>query len=217
MILLRNHTRPELDKKVDITQHYHDDGVDMDKFKVQSTRAIPVKMESNGHRNEATTYSISYKTASDGSIRNALLALIGFMQTDEAMIDTSGNEVGIEEFLSSLKIISKNQILDLDGHEIIGEGHEVPFRLVTQRYGTGHLTYKDICDKGGKIYIEMDLTHPTHSRGSTTFDGYIGAALNTAINRTAFTASWLVDKSAEVIIRSSSNRRLLLVKKGLGK
>lgn len=214
MILLRKHTTPEPEKKVDIRQLYHNDGIDLNKFKVQTSRAIPVKMESNGHcKYEATTY----KTASDGSIRNGLLALMGFMQTDEAMIDTSGNEVGIEEFLASLKIISNNQILDLDGYEIIGEGHEVPFRLVTSKYGTGILDYSDICDKGGNIYIEMDLTHPTHSNGSCTLDGYIGASRDTVINGSAFTASWTVDKSAEVIITSNSNRRLLLVKKGLGK
>ena len=81
-----------------------------------------------------------------------------------------------ESFLASLTVVANANILDPDGQTILSVGDTVPFRLVAQKYGRGIVDYGDICSPDGKLYIEIDLTHPTCvSCSRNTFDGYIGA------------------------------------------
>jgi len=81
-----------------------------------------------------------------------------------------------ESFLASLNVVADADILDPAGKVILAEGDSIPFRLMTQKYGTGIVDYGEICSADGKLYIVLDLTHPVCvSCGSNTFDGYIGA------------------------------------------
>ncbi len=115
--------------------------------------------------------------AGDGSVRTQILELTGFESVGAGrMVGPDGQEMDTESFLSSLMITVTGNLLDKDGEIIFKDGDEVPARVVTQRYGKGIVNYDDICTAEGKLYIEVDLTHPkciTCSEG--TFDGYIGA------------------------------------------
>ena len=66
-----------------------------------------------------------------------------------------------EEFLASLKVVSTSAIVDNDGDEIIAAGAEVPFRLVTQKYGSQVVEYSDICDAEGVITLRIRLYSPS--------------------------------------------------------
>jgi hypothetical protein len=92
-----------------------------------------------------------------------------------------------------LKVTSTAQLIDQDSEEVIAAGTEVPFRLVTQKYGQGIVAYDDICDAGGNLYIELDLTHPVDAAGTSTYDGYVGIimdATQSALTETNFGVSW---------------------------
>jgi hypothetical protein len=102
-----------------------------------------------------------------------------------------------ESFLASLKVTSANALLDQDGNTVIGAGAEVPFRLVTQKYGKGIVTYDDICDAAGELYIDLDLSHPVDSNGTSTFDGYVGVS-GLTVDPTAFDASWATYATLEL-------------------
>jgi hypothetical protein len=128
--------------------------------------------------------------AADGSFRHVTLAVTGFSTTNAGRLTgPDGNEMDTETFLSSLKVVSTPAIVDPSGNSIIASGSEVPFRLVTQKYGRGIVDYSDICTADGKLLIELDLTHPTCvDCASKTFDGYIGASSATTF--TGLTISW---------------------------
>jgi hypothetical protein len=112
--------------------------------------------------------------ATDGTLRNAIMAISGFSSVNAGRLTgPDGNEMDSEAFLASLNIVSNVDLLDSDGNVIIAQGSQVPFRLVTQKYGRGIVDYKDICDAKGFLYVEMDLTHPVVGTTST-YDGYIG-------------------------------------------
>ena len=106
-----------------------------------------------------------------------------------------------EEFLASLDVTVTGDLVDKDGQVIFSNGDQVPFRVVTQRYGKGIVDYGDICDATGCIYLELDLTHPVCvTCGDGTFDGYIGAQSGTTsivpgnasrdLGGTTFAAVW---------------------------
>ena len=133
-------------------------------------------------------------TATDGSIRGAILRISGFTQAGKGrLVGADGNEMDTEAFLASLKVTSTAQLIDQDGEEVIAAGAEVPFRLVTQKYGQGIVAYDDICDAGGNLFIELDLTHPVDAAGTSTYDGYVGIimdATQSALTETNFGISW---------------------------
>jgi hypothetical protein len=115
-------------------------------------------------------------TATDDSLRNAIVKVIGFSSSNAGRLTgPDGNEMDTEGFLASLKVANNTgaDILDVDGAIIVADGAEIPFRLVTQKYGKGIVEYADICDAEGALYLELDLTHP--ATATQTYDGYIGA------------------------------------------
>lgn len=115
--------------------------------------------------------------AGDGTRRQQIIKVCGF-DADRAgrLTGPDGNEMDTEEFLASLMVYSEKDILDADGKTIYAKGTEIPFRVVTQRYGRGIVDYGDICTPDGCIYLELDLTHPVCVECKNgTFDGYIGA------------------------------------------
>lgn len=115
--------------------------------------------------------------ATDGSLRNQIIEVTGFNSAGAGrLITPDGNEMDTESFLASLTVSATANILDPANQTIYSNGDSIPFRVVTQKYGKGIVQYGDICDATGKLYLEVDLTHPTCvTCGTNTFDGYIGA------------------------------------------
>ena len=115
--------------------------------------------------------------AADGSLRQQIIEVVGFKSTGAGRLFTpDGNEMDTEAFLASLTVVANGTISDPANQVIYNSGDSMPFRVVTQKYGKGIVNYGDICDANGKMYIEVDLTHPTCvTCGTNTFDGYIGA------------------------------------------
>ena len=118
--------------------------------------------------------------AGDDSIRNIMVKVTGFSKCGAGrIVGPDGNEMDTETFLASLKVIAKKDIEAGDKNEAkatftsFKKMDNVPFRVVTQRYGRGIVEYNDVCDAEGAIYLELDLAQPTKEMG-VTFDGYIG-------------------------------------------
>ena len=139
---------------------------------------------------EVPTALTAQPKAADGSFRHVTMAVTGFSTTNAGRLTgPDGNEMDTESFLASLKIVSTPAILDPSGNEIIAAGGEVPFRLVTQKYGKGIVNYSNICTPAGALLVELDLLHPACvDCASKTFDGYIGAS--SASTFTGLTVSW---------------------------
>lgn len=113
----------------------------------------------------------------DGGVRHAILEISGFANGNAGrLIGPDGNQMDTESFLASFKVTNGAQpIVDKNGNVIIAALAEIPFRLMTQRYGKGIVEYSDICDAQGKMYIELDLSAPVANDQTITADGYIGA------------------------------------------
>ena len=114
----------------------------------------------------------------DDSVRNIIVAVGGFSSFRASKLTgPDGNEMDTDAFLSSLKVVTKQEIAASESAETqfsCFKAYEpVHFRCVTQRYGKGLVEYGQICDAQGKIYLELDLAKPVKKRGAT-IDGYIG-------------------------------------------
>mgnify|MGYP001361635057 CR=1 FL=1 len=144
-------------------------------------------------------------TATDGSLRSAILKVSGFGAGRDKgrLTGPDGNEMDTEAFLASLKVTNATggDLVDPDAKVIAANGGELPIRLVTQKYGKGIVEYDDICDSAGDLYIEVDLTKPVDSNGTSTHDGYVGATMigsQSALTETAFGVSWTQYASLEL-------------------
>jgi hypothetical protein len=141
----------------------------------------------DGNFNTVATFA-SLPTATDGSIRNAIIAISGFSDVRAGRLSgPDGNEMDTEAFLASLIIVSDNALLDQDGFAVVAANGSVPFRLVTQKYGKGIVSYGDICDAVGVMYVELDLTHPAVT--TPTYDGYVGVT-GTTTTALDFSIAW---------------------------
>ena len=115
----------------------------------------------------------------DGSVRNMIVAVDGFSAFNASKLTgPDGNEMDTEAFLASLKVIAKKDIASKKLSETVMTtafklGENVPFRVVTQKYGKGIVEYNNPIDAKGVIYLEVDLAKPCTIQGST-IDGYIG-------------------------------------------
>jgi len=182
---------------------YYNDGLfDNSKGEISivvNSGSVPGRMMPTGNFSATTTFV----TATDGTTRAVVLQVSGFSSTNAGRLTgPDGNEMDTEAFLASLKITTVSAINDPDGNVIVAAGGEVPFRLVTQKYGKGIVNYNDICDARGILYVELDLTHPVaHGSSTETYDGYIGATGTTgAYSATtgAFDVSWARYASLEL-------------------
>lgn len=126
----------------------------------------------------AAAGSSALPTHNDGSVRNVILEVKGFSQASAGrLVGPDGDQIDTESFLSSMKVVNgETKIVDKDGNTIIDAGGEIPFRLVTQKYGKGIVQYDDICSADGKLYIDLDLSAPVANNDTITNDGYIGAS-----------------------------------------
>lgn len=116
------------------------------------------------------------------NVVNSLLVQVqGFSSFNAGhLTGPDGNEMDTEAFVASLKVIAKKDIAaaaiyNNGSTTSFRAGEEVPFRIVTQKYGSPIVegTNPNICDNNGKLYIELDLTKPTNV-ANITFNGYIG-------------------------------------------
>ena len=141
----------------------------------------------------------------DGTVRNLILKVKGFSAYNASKLTgPDGNEMDTEEFLASLKVISRNAIAA--GKTGANSGvttasfaqfEEIPFRVVTQKYGKGIVEYTGApCDAEGNIYIELDLAKTVAEQGGT-IDGYVGVAPN-AITLDSFKVAWAQYDSLEL-------------------
>jgi len=111
----------------------------------------------------------------DGSLSNVILQVGGFSSYNAGRLTgPDGNEMDSEAFLASLKVICTKEIDGGDDWSSFKAMESIPFRVVTQKYGTQLVDYgENICDGEGKMYIELDLTKPCKKQGKT-INGYIG-------------------------------------------
>lgn len=154
-------------------------------------------MNSDGVFSTATS---NFPVATDGTIREMLLAVSGFSSTNKGRLTgPDGNQMDTESFLASLHVINNSgaAFVDPDGNVVIAANKEVPFRVVTQKYGKGLVQYDDICDDAGIVYLGLDLSHPVAANGTSTFDGYVGISGSTTgvtagitANTSTFAVSW---------------------------
>ena len=147
-------------------------------------------------------------TAADGSVRNVIVAISGFSPstTREVLTGPDGNQMDTESFLASLKVVAPATFLDRDGNAVITAGQDVPFRLVTQRYGVGIVTGPNVVTDGnGVCWLDLDLSHPVGTTagtgaaaaGTATYDGYVGTSATTFSSFSAFTAAYASYASLE--------------------
>jgi hypothetical protein len=152
--------------------------------------------------------STALPTAADGSVRNVIVAISGFSPstTREVLTGPDGNQMDTESFLASLKVVAPATFLDNDGNAVIAAGQEVPFRLVTQRYGVGIVSGPNVVTDGnGVCWLELDLTHPVGTTatagaaatGTASYDGYKGTSATTFSSFSAFTAAYASYASLE--------------------
>ena len=189
---------------------YNDEFFDQSKgaYSAVTRNATPVIWTACSTGSEFTPGVTAF--AGDGSVRTQIIEMCGF-NTDGAgrLTGPNGNEMDSEEFLASLDVTVTGSLVDKDGRTIYSNGDQIPFRVVTQRYGKGIVNYGDICDANGCIYLEVDLTHPVCVEcGDGTFDGYIGAQSGTTsivpgngssdLGGTSFAVVWRQYESLEL-------------------
>lgn len=142
--------------------------------------------------------SATLPTATDGSVRSIIIGLSGFSggagsDGRGVLTGPDGNNMDTESFLASLHVTSTNAIKDQDGNTIIAANKEVPFRLMSQKYGKSIVESGNLTTPNNVMYVELDLRHPvgttaagTAAAGTSTVDGYIGASASTV---SAFTTT----------------------------
>lgn len=175
-----NHTEPTVTrymKKSLYDLFYNDFLFDNSKGKItiKVGTASVVEIAPNGEYVDITNVANLPLNSQDGSLDRLLLQVGGFASYNAGRLTgPDGNEMDTEAFLASLKVVTTT---DIDGGETFSSfkaGEAIPFRVVTQKYGTQLVDYhEDICDGNGKMYIELDLTKPVKKQGMT-INGYIG-------------------------------------------
>ena len=140
----------------------------------------------------------TYAQHNDGTIRNLMIEVSGFSSYNAGKLTgPDGNEMDTETFLASLKVVAKTAIAAVSGTAAFTMLENVPFRVVTQKYGKGIVEYGTPCDAQGKMYIEVDLAKPANG----TEDGYTGvapASLSGLTANAAFEIAWAQYDSLEL-------------------
>jgi len=147
----------------------------------------------------------------NGGLRSAIVKLGGFSNSGAGkLIGPSGNEMDTEEFLASLELHPSASVecCSTTGTTMFTTASNIPFRVVTQKYGKGLVSYgaetstlfpggkyDDICDTDGYVYLEVDLTCPA-CISCTSVDGYMGAYIRPA-DATTITASYRIYQDLE--------------------
>jgi hypothetical protein len=175
---------------------YDDFLFDNSKGKVTLKVAKAEKAELKMNGSWATGSGATVPLAFDGTARNLVLKVSGFNAFNAGKLTgPDGNEMDTEEFLASMKVITKNAIASESGSAAYNAYEAVPtWRVVTQRYGKGIVEYNGgACLPDGNMYIEIDLAKPADN----TVDGYAGIAA-TAATPDNFIIAWAQYDSLEL-------------------
>jgi len=191
---------------------YYNDGLfDQSKGKI-SLQTVDMSADVDGKKfgvNGLET-TATFPAHNDGGVRYAILEVRGFSEQHGRLVGPDGDQIDTESFLASMKVTNGDKaIVDKDGNTVVANGGEIPFRLVTQKYGKGIVQTNDICDAEGKLYIELDLSAPVANDQTITSDGYIGATsfyvdgtadldVNTANIKTEMSISYAKYESLEL-------------------
>lgn len=163
----------------------------------------PVILDGSGEYKEVANLADYPVDARDGSVRHIILQVGGFSSYNAGRLTgPDGNEMDSESFMASLKVIANADIPGDDDYTGFKAGESIPFRFVSQKYGTQIVDYgpRPLCDAKGHIQIELDLMKPVKKQNKT-LDGFIGvdptkvAALDVA---TAFNVAWAQYDSLEL-------------------
>jgi hypothetical protein len=157
---------------------YDDFLFDNSKGKVTLKVAKAEKAELKMNGSWVTGTGAKVPLAFDGTARNLVLKVSGFNAFNAGKLTgPDGNEMDTEEFLASMKVITKKGITGTSGTVAYNAYEAVPtWRVVTQRYGKGIVEYTNPCDAEGNMYIEIDLAKPLDG----TVDGYAGISADDA-------------------------------------
>ena len=129
-------------------------------------------------------------TDAAGAFRSVSACVTGFTSAGAGRLTgPDGNEMDTETFLSSLTLVSSDDIVGADGSTVcIPAGTPIPYNVIAQKYGQGIVAYGDICTADGCLLIELDLTCPACIDCSgATFDGYQGSGSAPDISHLAVT------------------------------
>ena len=167
------------------------------KVTLKMATATPVilkgKTRKAGAHMEAASVA-TYPRHNDGTLHNIMLEVKGFNSFNAGKLTgPDGNEMDTEEFLASMKVFTPSAITSVSGSTTFEAGEEIPFNVVTQKYGKGIVEYGGITDVEGKMYIELDLTKPA----TGAEDGYIGVAAS-ALNGINLMVGWAQYDSLEL-------------------
>ena len=145
------------------------------KITIKVGTASVVQIAPNGDYVDITDVDNLPLNSQDNSLDRLLLQVGGFASYNAGRLTgPDGNEMDTEAFLASLKVVVTKDIDGGDDYTSFKSGEAIPFRVVTQKYGSQLVDYKeDICDADGKMYIELDLTKPVKEQGKT-ISGYVG-------------------------------------------
>ena len=133
------------------------------------------------------------------SITSVTIRLEGFYHCGENKIMTpEKQEMDVEDFLASLKVITAKEFYgNIDSYTdnkrvyaTFEKYENIPFRVMTQKYGTQMVDYQNICDANGRLYIELDLTKPYVEIGQT-ITRYIGLSNLYNISSDDFVVAWV--------------------------
>lgn len=163
------------------------------KVTLKVAKAEKAELKMNGSWNSGS--GVTVPLAFDGTARNLVLKVSGFNAFNAGKLTgPDGNEMDTEEFLSSMKVITKTAIEGTSGTVAYKAYEAVPtWRVVTQRYGKGIVEYSNPCDAEGNMYIEIDLAKTLDG----TVDGYAGISA-TAATPDNFIVAWAQYDSLEL-------------------
>ena len=170
------------------------------KVHIKLGKVKPVKIDMEGNYIEITD-TTDLVNSMDGTITSVMLEVTGFSSYNAGRLTgPDGNEMDTEAFLASLKVIAKDAIDGGEDFTSFEANENIPFRVVTQKYGAGMVDYDSPCDAEGKMYIELDLTKPIKKAGKSIL-GYIGVdkdSIDIANINDLFVIAWAQYDSLEL-------------------
>jgi len=182
-------------------------------YSAQTAGTTPVVWAA-GNTLTASTWPVvtgAVTACTNGGVRSVILSMHGFNNAGAGkLIGPTGNEMDTEEFLASLAYTSDVDIACCanTGTTYLAAGTKIPYRVVTQKYGSGIVqygtttsttfpggSYHDVCDANGVIYIELDLSCPA-CISCDSVDGYMGAYSPDGFSP-SFTGHWRIYQDLE--------------------
>ena len=141
-----------------------------------------------------TNSEITTTCYDDLTIDSVVIKVNGFntySYSDDIIIDPYGHIIAVNDFLSTLKILTKNDIIEYDDCASFKANGTLPFRVVSVKQIGKHMT---ICDDDENcIKIEIDLRKPCKIQGQTP-TGYIGISIDNNLPKDNFVVAWLFSK-----------------------